>query len=96
MKAEYDLKKMKKRPGKVKIDPAPKIMISIRLEASVLASLKDEAEKLGIGYQTLISALLKTHVAPENESFEERIIDRIMKKLEKAGIRPESKKRKIS
>ena len=45
MKKEYDLKKLKRRPGTPKADPgAAKIAISIRLDGSVLAALKTEAE----------------------------------------------------
>jgi len=55
MKTEYDLKKLKKRAGKVKIDPeAAKIPINIRLDGAVLAHLKSEALRLGIPYQTFI------------------------------------------
>lgn len=59
MKKEYDLKKLKKRPGAVKVDPgAVRTPISIRLDGSVLASLKTEAERLGIPYQTFVSSVL--------------------------------------
>ncbi len=59
MKKEYDLKKLKRRPGKVKSDAdAAKVPISIRLDGGVLSTLKTEAERLGIPYQTLIGSLL--------------------------------------
>jgi predicted DNA binding CopG/RHH family protein len=59
MKKEYDLNKLKRRPGKVKSDPeAAKTPISIRLDGNVLATLKTEAERLGIPYQTFIGSLL--------------------------------------
>ena len=59
MKKEYDLKKLKRRPGKVKSDvDAAKVPISIRLDGGVLSTLKTEAERLGIPYQTLIGSLL--------------------------------------
>jgi len=59
MKKEYDLKKLKKRPGKPKVDAdASKIMISLRLDGSVLAAIKTEAERMGMPYQTLIGSLL--------------------------------------
>ncbi len=59
MKKEYDLKKLRKRPGKVKVDPeAVKTPVSIRLDGSVLAALKTEADRLGIPYQTLIGSIL--------------------------------------
>jgi uncharacterized protein (DUF4415 family) len=63
MKKEYDLKKLKKRPGKVKVDPeAAKIPISIRLDGSILANLKTEADRLGIPYQTFIGSVLHRFV----------------------------------
>ena len=53
MKKEYDLKKMKRRPGPVKSDPeAAKVPTSIRLDGSDLGLLKTEAQRLGIPYQT--------------------------------------------
>ena len=59
MKKEYDLKKLKRRPGTPKSDPeAAKIPISIRLDGSVLAVLKTEADRLGIPYQTYIGSVL--------------------------------------
>lgn len=59
MKKEYDFNKMKKRLGKVKSDPeAAKTPISIRLDGSVLADLRSEAERLGIPYQTFIGSIL--------------------------------------
>jgi predicted DNA binding CopG/RHH family protein len=59
MKKEYDLKKMRKRPGKPKIfEEASKAAITIRLDAIVLSDIKDEAERMGLPYQTLINSVL--------------------------------------
>jgi predicted DNA binding CopG/RHH family protein len=66
MKKEYDLSKMKKRPGKVKSDPeAAKTPISIRLDGSVLADLRSESERLGIPYQTFIGSILYRYANKE-------------------------------
>ncbi|MFP5491812.1 MAG: hypothetical protein ACLGG0_09930 [Bacteriovoracia bacterium] len=66
MRDEYDFTKMKKRPGKVKVIPeASKIPISLRLEAATIVALKDEAERLGIPYQTLIGSVLHRYVTGE-------------------------------
>lgn len=66
MKKEYDLKKLKRRPGKVKTDAeASKTPISIRLDGSVLAALKTEAERMGIPYQTYIGSVLHRYVHGE-------------------------------
>jgi len=78
MRKEYDLKKLKKRPGKVKIDKdAVKLPVSIRLDGSVLAAIKTEADRLGIPYQTLIGSLLHRYTSNE-------LIDRRNLELAKA------------
>lgn len=66
MKDKYDLSKLKKRPGKVKVDPeASKTMISIRLDGNDLGDVKREAVRLGIPYQTLISSILHRFITGE-------------------------------
>ena len=66
MKKEYDLKKLKKRPGKVKVSAdAAKLPISIRLDGAELAEIKSEAERMGIPYQTFISSILHRYVSGE-------------------------------
>ncbi|MBC7386300.1 MAG: BrnA antitoxin family protein [Cryobacterium sp.] len=63
MKKEYDLKKLVKRTVKVKVDAsASKVAISIRLDGSVLAALKTEADRLGIPYQTHLGSVLHRYV----------------------------------
>jgi len=77
MKKEYDLTKLKKRPGKVKSDPeAAKTPISIRLDGSVLADLRSEAERLGIPYQTFIGSILHRYA-------NQQLVDRKAIDLEK-------------
>ena len=74
MKKEYDLKKLKKRPGAVKTDKdAAKLPVSLRLDGSVLAAIKTEAERLGIPYQTLIGSIL--HRYATNELLDRRNLD---------------------
>jgi predicted DNA binding CopG/RHH family protein len=66
MKKEYDLKKLKKVPGPVKVDPdAAKVHISLRVDASVLAFLRTEAERLGIPYQTHLGSILHQYAHKE-------------------------------
>jgi len=66
MKNSYDLKKLRKREGTVKADPAAaKSAISIRLDGSVLAAFKTEALRMGIPYQTLIGSVLHRYVNGE-------------------------------
>jgi predicted DNA binding CopG/RHH family protein len=67
MKDEYDLDKMKLRPGKVRVlsEEEVKIPISLRLAPFVVSLLRDEADRLGIPYQTLISSVLHRFVTGE-------------------------------
>lgn len=66
MKDKYDLSKLKKLPGKIKIDPeAIKTMISIRLDGNDLGDVKREALRLGMPYQTLISSVLHRYITGE-------------------------------
>lgn len=77
MKKEYDLKKLKKRPGAVKVSPeAAKVPISIRLDGGDLSELRTEAERLGIPYQTLIGSVLHRYVSGE-------LVDRASPELRK-------------
>lgn len=65
MKKEYDLKKMKKRKSVKTYEEASKVAINIRLDALTVAELKDEAERMGLPYQTLINSILHRFVTGE-------------------------------
>jgi len=66
MKKEYDLKNLKKRSGKVRVDKsAAKIPVGLRLDGSDLALLKSEAERRGIPYQTLLGSILHQYLHEE-------------------------------
>jgi predicted DNA binding CopG/RHH family protein len=66
MKDKIDASKLKRRPGKVKVDSgAAKVMISLRMDASVIGHLKVEALRLGMPYQTLLSSVLYRYVKGE-------------------------------
>lgn len=66
MKKEYNLDKMTKRKGKVKVvADANKVAISLRLDSSIIAGLREEAQKLGLPYQTLISSILHQYLNGE-------------------------------
>ena len=63
MREEYNLKKLRKRAGKAKVDPAAaKVPVSIRLDGAVLAELRTEARRLGIPYQTFVGSILHRYV----------------------------------
>ena len=66
MKKEYSLKNLKRRPGKVKVDPsATKVPVSLRIDGADLADLKEEAERQGTPYQTLIGSILHRYIHGE-------------------------------
>lgn len=59
MKKEYDLKSMKRRSRTAKTyAEASKVAINIRLDATLVNDLKNEAERMGLPYQTLINSVL--------------------------------------
>ena len=82
MKKEYDLKKLKRRPGKAKVDKnAAKVPISLRIDGGIIATLKTEAERLGIPYQTHIGSIL--HQYANGELIEKRTVE-ILKRMQSA------------
>jgi predicted DNA binding CopG/RHH family protein len=82
MKKEYDLSKLKKRPGKVKSAPeSAKTPISIRLDGAVLTELRTEAERLGIPYQTLIGSILHRYANSELVDQKAVNLERLLKKV---------------
>lgn len=59
--SDADLKKIK-RVGRPLVGDSPREAISVRIETEVLAKLKKQAHKKGIGYQSLINQILKKAV----------------------------------
>ena len=51
-----------RRVGRPPLGRAARELIAIRVDADVLRSLRVEATRAGIGYQTLIHQLLAAHV----------------------------------
>jgi predicted DNA binding CopG/RHH family protein len=81
MKKEYDFRKLKKRPGKVKVEPsAAKVPVSIRIDGAVLAALRTEAERLGIPYQTFVGSILHRYVHDELVDPKAVNLDRLVKR----------------
>ncbi len=80
MRKEYDSSKAKKRSVRVKVDiDAAKIPTSIRLNRSVLAWYKTEADRQGLPYQTLINSVLRRYANSE-------LVDKFeVKRLQKVG-----------
>lgn len=81
MKKEYDLRKLKKRPGKVKTkSSAAKVPVSIRIDGAVLAALRTEAQRLGIPYQTFVGSILHRYVHDELVDPKAANLDRLVKR----------------
>jgi predicted DNA binding CopG/RHH family protein len=80
MKKEYDFSKMKKRPGKTLVVPdAGKLPVSLRLDYRIISKLKDEAERMGLPYQTLINSIL--HMYSDGQLIDKKTVELMMKKL---------------
>lgn len=62
MKDEYDFSKAKRRGKKKTISKASKRPISLRVAGNDLADIKNEAERLGMPYQTLINSILHQYI----------------------------------
>jgi predicted DNA binding CopG/RHH family protein len=65
MKKNYDLKKMKRKKTSKTYPEASKVAVNIRLDAITVDHLKDEAERMGLPYQTLINSILHRFVTGE-------------------------------
>ena len=65
MKKEYNLKKMKKRTPAKTYPEASKVAVNIRLDAITVDEIKNEAERMGLPYQTLINSILHRFVTGE-------------------------------
>jgi len=86
MRKEYDLKKLKPKKRDVEKSKDLKVAINIRLDAEVVAWLRDEAEKLGLPYQTFLNSKLKqTMSQAQNTLTPEQIRAMIREELEKAS-----------
>lgn len=63
MKKEYDLRSLKKRTKKISGNSeAASVQISVRLDGSDLAMLKEEADRVGLPYQTLLKSIVHQYV----------------------------------
>ena len=67
MQNEYDFSKGKRGPV---IKPKGKTRITIYLDNDVLDKFRDQSEKAGYGYQTMINEALRQHLASDNRTVE--------------------------
>lgn len=75
MKNEYDLKKMKKKKSVKTFEEAETIAINIRVDALIVANIKDEAERMGLPYQSLINSILRRFVTGELVDKKSALVD---------------------
>jgi uncharacterized protein (DUF4415 family) len=71
MKAEYDFNKGKR--GAVVPAPTGKTRITIRIDDDLLAFFRDQVEKSGGNYQTLINQALRDYVEEQREPLEQTL-----------------------
>jgi uncharacterized protein (DUF4415 family) len=83
MKKEFNFKKAKKVGSKFK-DADIKVAITTRIDPDVVIWLREESEKRGIPYQTLINSLLKQ--AMNAESNDDHIRKIVKEELGKKAI----------
>jgi uncharacterized protein (DUF4415 family) len=84
MRKEYELKKMKGAKKGAVVDPkATKVQISTRIDLDLLSWLQFEAEKMGIGYQTLLN--IKLRESQQQGSSDEHIREIVRDELRKKG-----------
>ena len=66
MRKEYNLDKLEKRKKSVESSPeAAKVPISLRLDGGDLSKLREEADRLGLPYQTLLGSIVHRYVTGE-------------------------------
>ena len=56
-----------------------KIRITTMIDMKIYDELKNEAQKLGIGYQTLINNILRRHTGMESENPIEALFEEVQK-----------------
>jgi len=60
---------------KAKAKPSDhKVALSIRLDSEMIECAKDEAQKLGIGYQTRINQILREYYTGQGQTILSRIV----------------------
>ena len=83
MKKEYSLKGKEIRRGPI-ASPEAKVLKSLRLDPEVLVWFREEGERQGIPYQTLINATLKQSMQNGSKDIKEEIRQVIREELKKA------------
>ena len=83
MREEYDFSKGKRGPV---IKPKGKTRITIYLDNEVLDEFRDQSEKAGYGYQTMINDALREYLGKTSKPLDAKTLRRILREeLKKAG-----------
>ncbi len=61
MKDEYDLKSMKQRPKREADPDAVMVPINLKIHANDVCAIRDEADRLGIPYLTLMENIINQY-----------------------------------
>jgi uncharacterized protein (DUF4415 family) len=76
MKKEYDFSRGQRGP----VIPAKgKTRITIYLDNDVLEAFRERADRLGLGYQTLVNQTLRSHLAQGGTSLDEQTLRRVLR-----------------
>ncbi len=84
MKKEYDLKKLRVKHRGALIKKDSKVLKTIRIDADVLSWLAGEAERRGIGYQTLLNMLLRERMGEQAQPLREEIRKIVREEIRRA------------
>ena len=83
MRKNYDFSKGKR--GAI-IKPAGKTRITIYLDSDIIDAFRDQGDKEGLGYQTLINRALREHLGKTSAPVDAKTLRRILREeLRKAG-----------
>lgn len=80
MKKEFDFSKAKFKKGPVLDPKKTKVQINMRVDADILVWAQNEADKLGVGYQTLLNMKLREAM---NGSQDDHIREIVREELKK-------------
>jgi uncharacterized protein (DUF4415 family) len=83
MKKEYDLKKLKRGRRGPLASPDAKVLKTLRLDPEVLGWFREQGDKQGIPYQTLMNATLRQAMQSSSRNLSEEIRQIIREELDR-------------
>jgi len=76
MRKQYDFSKAKAKAG----SDGKKVQISMRIDADLLVWAQDKADKMGIGYQTLLNMKLREAMSENQDDHIREIVREELRK----------------